>query len=356
MSSYFGLDPNHASRPVDVNQGLLYAQKMQLGCLEPPMQLGYEMFNSPPRPQPPHNPNFYPAQQYTTVLPYSFNAQTAGWGMTRIGAQINESCTYNSHIQPRNREDSPGIYPSKFAQKEGDSIDNRTPSPKVPDWNARSSPRPATTSSPYSVSSQEPLPPYSSSYEDKVNHFPKDWVEEISGHTSSHASNYFPSEATNHGQTFSWIISQNAANLQGSIGSDDGSATSTMRYTPAIAPPTYPAISSGLCLQSYKENLESEGLAGRGKYPCSVCQKVYPRSSRADACANRHRGDKPYRCDGGCGVTNCQKSFAGREDILKHTRPLDKRTVTCSKCHKTGHRSNKTRHEKRCTGSPNLDP
>ncbi|KAG8839898.1 hypothetical protein FRB91_009543 [Serendipita sp. 411] len=84
-------------------------------------------------------------------------------------------------------------------------------------------------------------------------------------------------------------------------------------------------------------------------FPCPQCGREYLRAQRQEACMNKHRGIKPYRCDGKCETgKECEKAFYGPEDLRRHQRPIESKKWVCPDCHQSGHLSNKKRHESRC--------
>jgi hypothetical protein len=74
-------------------------------------------------------------------------------------------------------------------------------------------------------------------------------------------------------------------------------------------------------------------------FECSICQRMFSRKSRAQACEDNHRGVKEYRCRGGCGDTNWwvvlldwMRGRRALADGLTLNAPFQKRTNHVAPC------------------------
>ncbi|KAG9056114.1 hypothetical protein FS842_000294 [Serendipita sp. 407] len=81
------------------------------------------------------------------------------------------------------------------------------------------------------------------------------------------------------------------------------------------------------------EDEEEEGVgvvlsySGKGAWKCAICSKSFRRRRRAVLhVLNKHKNTR-IRCNGACGIADCDRSFATQEGLDVHIRPV---TVECS--------------------------
>ncbi|KAG8777174.1 hypothetical protein FRC16_004265, partial [Serendipita sp. 398] len=78
---------------------------------------------------------------------------------------------------------------------------------------------------------------------------------------------------------------------------------------------------------STNDDSSRSGLLTRKSYPCPHCDTVYWRVGRQKACINKHKGVKPYHCEGTCGTNKCSREFYGIENLHRHQRLKNKKWI-----------------------------
>jgi hypothetical protein len=87
------------------------------------------------------------------------------------------------------------------------------------------------------------------------------------------------------------------------------------------------------------------GVNGKTTLTCSICDRLYPRRGRAEACENMHQGKRPYACRNACGTSDwyvlvyphpvaigtffSSASFPSKAGLNRHCRAVGTRNRAC---------------------------